>query len=79
MKLFVCEKKVGTDWVAKHFWVGLLRLGLQKYPEYRIRRVMSRAEADKLTLQGVQKGSEPENEAWDLDTWKWEWPGTRTP
>lgn len=78
MKLFVCEVKLGGKWVPRRFWVGTLRLGLQKFSDCRIRRVVSQVEAEKLDAKFRACGIETA-EPWDLDTFDWEWPTTRTP
>ena len=76
MRLFVCEIKLANKWIARSFWVGTLRLALQKFPDCRIRRVMSREEAEKLEARFNAADIELD-EPWDLDTFDWEWPPTR--
>ena len=78
MRLYVCEVHLRSGWVPHFFWLGSLRLALRKHPGCRIRRVMSREEADRLATLVQRWGSEV-GEPWDLDTFEWEWPTARTP
>ena len=48
MKLFVVETYVDPHWVPKTFWIGPLRFGLHTFPDCRVRRVLSRFEANEL-------------------------------
>jgi len=74
MTLFVVEKQVGTHWKPKTFWIGPIRFGLHTFPDCRVRRVISRYEANELAAM-IPVSKEFLRFDWSCaDDYNWNWP-----